>query len=192
VSESDLLSTLPDTFRFGEALERINERQFRRLLSEGRITRLARGIYRKTSWTGDDDLVEIAAKSTRATIALRSALARHDLIDDIPSALDIAVPRGAWTPALTIPINWHHFDRATFDVGREDLNIGDQRSIGIYSAERSIIDAFRLRHLEGEDMGNEALKQWLRKGGQPSALLKIAQSFPKARSALHNTLSILL
>ena len=116
MSESDLLSTLPDTFRFGEALERINERQFRRLLSEGRITRLARGIYRKTSWTGDDDLVEIAAKSTRATIALRSALARHDLIDAIPSALDIAVPRGAWTPALTIPINWHHFDRATFDV----------------------------------------------------------------------------
>lgn len=192
MSESDLFSTLPDTFRFGEALERINERQFRRLLSEGRITRLARGVYRKTSWIGDDDLVAIAAKSARATIALRSALARHDLIDEIPSALDIAVPRGAWTPALAVPVNWHHFDRATFVVGREDLTIGNQCSIGIYSAERSIIDAFRLRHLEGEDMGNEALKQWLRKGGQPSALIELAKSFPKARSALQTTLSILL
>ena len=192
MSEPDLLSALPDTFRFGEALERVNERQFRRLLSEGRITRLARGIYRKTKWLGDDDLVEVAAKSAQATIALRSALARHDLIDDIPSALDIAVPRGTWTPALPIPIKWHHFDRATFNVGRDQLTIGDQHSIGIYSAERSIIDAFRLRHLEGEDIANEALKQWLRRGGQPSALLEIAQSFPRTLSALHNTLSILL
>jgi hypothetical protein len=41
-------------------------------------------------------------------------------------------------------------------------------------------------------MANEALKRWLRKGGQPSVLLHMAHRFPKACSALRNTLGILL
>jgi predicted transcriptional regulator of viral defense system len=192
VSAPDPLSSLPDTFRFSEALDRINERQLRHLINDGRITPLARGLYRKSTWSGDEDLIEIAAKSKQATIALRSALARHDLIDDIPAAIDIAIPRGSWTPKVAIPISWHHFDIATFAIGRQALDIGAGRSIGIYSAERSIIDAFRLRHLEGEDMAIAALKAWLRQGGQPSELLEMALDFPRTRSGLRRALAILL
>ena len=187
-----LLAALPDTFRYSEALGRISERQLRRLIEDGQITALARGLYRKSDWHGDDDLIEIASKAPRATLCLRSALARHDLIDDIPAAIDIAIPRGAWTPETTIAVRWRHFDRATFEIGRELLDIGAARSIGIYSAERSIIDAFRMRHIEGADMANEALKRWLRKGGQPSTLLQIAKSFPRALTPLRQTLEILL
>ena len=127
----DVLDGLPDTFRHSEALERITERQLRRLLADGQITALSRGLYRKSDWLGDDDLIEIAAKSPNATICLRSALARHELIDDIPSAIDIALPRGSWTPETTAPVRWRHFDRDTFDLGRESLDIGGDRSIGI-------------------------------------------------------------
>jgi predicted transcriptional regulator of viral defense system len=107
----DVLAGLPDTFRHAEALERISDRQLRRLLADGQITALSRGLYRKSDWLGDDDLIEIAAKSPNATICLRSALARHELIDDIPSAIDIALPRGSWTPETTAPVRWRHFDR---------------------------------------------------------------------------------
>jgi predicted transcriptional regulator of viral defense system len=188
----DVLDGLPDTFRHSEALERITERQLRRLLADGQITALSRGLYRKSDWLGDDDLIEIAAKSPNATICLRSALARHELIDDIPSAIDIAIPRGSWTPETTAPVRWRHFDPDTFDLGRESLDIGGDRSIGIYSAERSIIDAFRLRHLDGADLANEALKRWLRRGGQPSDLLGMARSFPRALTGLRKTMEILL
>jgi predicted transcriptional regulator of viral defense system len=188
----DVLAGLPDTFRHAEALERISDRQLRRLLADGQITALSRGLYRKSDWLGDDDLIEIAAKSPNATICLRSALARHELIDDIPSAIDIALPRGSWTPETTAPVRWRHFDRDTFDLGRESLDIGGDRSIGIYSAERSIIDAFRLRHLEGADLANEALKRWLRRGGQPSDLLGMARSFPRVLTGLRKTMQILL
>jgi predicted transcriptional regulator of viral defense system len=188
----DVLAGLPDTFRHAEALERISDRQLRRLLADGQITALSRGLYRKSDWLGDDDLIEIAAKSPNATICLRSALARHELIDDIPSAIDIALPRGSWTPETTAPVRWRHFDRDTFDLGRESLDIGGDRSIGIYSAERSIIDAFRLRHLEGADLANEALKRWLRRGGQPSDLLGMARSFPRVLTGLRKTMEILL
>jgi hypothetical protein len=175
----ELLAELPDTFRYAQALERISDRQLRRLIADGRITALARGLYRKSDWHGDEDLLEIASKSPKATIALRSALARHDLIDDIPNAMDIAIPRGSWTPETTSPVRWHHFDPATFEIGRSTLVVSAERSIGLYSPERGILDAFRMRHREGTDMANDVLKRWLRQGGQPSALLQMAQDFPR-------------
>jgi hypothetical protein len=191
-TSDELLAELPDTFRYSEALERISDRQLRRLLAEGQITLLSRGLYRKSDWLGDDDLIEIASKSPKATICLRSALARHDLIDDIPAEIDIAIPRGSWAPDTTVPVRWRSFDPRTFAIGRELLDIGGGRKIGIYSAERSIIDAFRLRHLDGADMANEALKRWLRRGGQPSELLRMAKAFPRALTPLRQTMEILL
>lgn len=191
-TSDELLASLPEIFRYSEALDHISERQLRRLIGDGSIVALARGLYRKSDWTGDEDLVEIAAKAPRATLCLRSALARHELIDDIPVEIDIAIPRGSWSPQTTAPVRWRHFDANTFDLGRGELNIEGGRSIGLYSAERSIIDAFRMRHIEGADLANEALKRLLRRGGQPSELLALACSFPRAESALRGTLEILL
>lgn len=188
----ELLAVLPDTFRYSDALERITERQLRNLIAHGDIAAISRGLYRKADALGDDDLLEIAARSSSATLCLRSALARRDLIDDIPTEYDIAIPRGSWEPQTNAPVRWRHFDKDTFDLGRELLSLDDDHSIGIYSAERSIIDAFRLRHLEGAELANEALKRWLRQGGQPSELLRLSRSFPRALTAIRKTLEILL
>jgi predicted transcriptional regulator of viral defense system len=188
----ELLARLPDTFRYSEALEHISERQLRRLVKDGKVIALSRGLYRKSDWLGDDDLIEIAAKAPQATLCLRSALARHDLIDDIPAEIDVAIPRGSWTPETIPPVRWRHFDPDTFEIGRGRLDIGGDRGIGIYSAERSIIDAFRMRHIEGSDMAIEALKRWLRRGGQPSELLGMARSFPRTLTAIREALEILL
>jgi len=146
----------------------------------------------KATAAGDDDLIEIAAKATRATICLRSALARHDLTDDIPSSIDIALPRHTWPPATRAPVTWHQFNPRAFDIGRATLRLDDDREIGIYSLERCIIDAYRLRHLEGAEMANQALRRWLRQGGQPSILLRLAEDFPTAQPAIRRALEILL
>jgi hypothetical protein len=191
-TDAELLAALPQVFRFSEALEEINEWQLHRLIASGAVTAMSRGLYRKSAWLGDEDLAEVAAKAPRATICLRSALARHDLIDDIPAEIDIAVPRGSWTPQLSSPIKWRHFDADTYDIGREDLDLGGGGSIGLYSAERSIIDAYRLRHLTGADMANEALRRWLRHGGQPSNLLHVTKSFPRAMTPIRQALEVLL
>lgn len=188
----ELLAALPDTFRHAEALERMSERQLRRLTDAGQVIAISRGLYRKSDWFGDEDLIEIAARSPDATICLRSALARHDLIDDIPAEVDIAIPRGSWTPDTRAAVRWRHFDPDTFEIGRELTDIGGDRSIGLYSAQRSIIDAFRLRHLDGPDLANEAVKRWLRNGGQPSELLAMGRAFPRTLTTLRETLEILL
>lgn len=191
-TSEELLASLPDAFRYSEALDHVSERQLRRLIGDGDVVAVSRGLYRKSDWLGDEDLIEIAARAPRATLCLRSALARHDLIDDIPAEIDIAVPRGSWTPETAAPVRWRHFDPGSFEIGREDLDIGAGRTMGMYSAGRSIIDAFRMRHLEGPDLANEALKRWLRTGGQPSELLGMARSFPRTLTALRQTLEILL
>jgi len=73
-----------------------------RAVREGRLERIARGIYLPTDAAAADwDWTEAAAATgrPRATICLTSALAHHDLTDAIPSALDIAIPRGTRIPA---------------------------------------------------------------------------------------------
>ncbi len=184
-------------FTYSEARKHMNERKFRNLLSSGDITRLSRGLYQWADaagqGTGDPDLIEIAIRAPRATLTLASALSHHGLVDDIPFEYDIAIPRGTWAPrSLSVPITWHHFDPKTFDIGRDQIELGPGRSIGLYSAPRSIIDSFRMRHREGGEMALTALKNWLRSGGQPSELLKMARDFPRASPALSRTLEILL
>jgi len=186
------LAMLPDHFRYSEARTHINERRLRELRSAGLIVQTGRGMYRKATAAGDDDLIEIAAKASQATLCLQSALARHDLTDDIPARIDIALPRQTWTPATRAPVSWHQFNRRTFDIGRATLRLDDRHEIGIYSPERSIIDAYRLRHLEGAELANQALRRWLRQGGQPSLLLSLTKDFPTARPAIRGALEILL
>ena len=63
----------------------------------------------------------------------------------------------------------------------------------LHDQERSIIDAFPLRHIEGTETAVEALRRRLRQPGtQPKALLAMARAFPKAEPALRPTLEILL
>jgi hypothetical protein len=141
----------------------------------------------------DDDLVEIAERVPRATLCLETALARHGLIDAIPPAIDIAVPRGSTRPSLRAPIRLHQFDRRTFDLGRDLLDVSARRPLGLYSAERSIVDVVRLRHREGSDIAWEALRRWLALPGRsPAQLIELARQLPRAEPALRQALEVLL
>ncbi len=116
-------------------------------------------------------------------ICLVSALAHHDLTYAIPDALDVAIPRGSRSPASTGTIARHQFDRATFDIGWDYTPIpGTDQTIGMYSPERSITDAFRLRGEVGYEPAQEALKEWLRRDGKPARLMEIASRLPRAKS----------
>ncbi|WP_454561503.1 type IV toxin-antitoxin system AbiEi family antitoxin domain-containing protein [Mycobacterium haemophilum] len=159
----------------------------------GRFDRIARGIYLPAEASAADwDQLEAAIRRPDATICLTSALAHHDLTDTIPAALDIAIPRGSRTPASTGAIAWHHFDRTTFQIGREQTTIpGSAQTIGIYSPERSIADAFRLRGEVGYELARDALREWLRRGGKPARLIEIASRLPRAKSPVLQALDIL-
>lgn len=172
----------------------MSNRRLYALRDAGDLVPLGGGVYR---WAdappADLDLIEVAERVRRPTLCLETALARHDLIDSIPAAIDIAIPRGAHRPALKAPVRLHMFDRDTYEIGRETLDVGARRPLGIYSAERSIIDIVRLRHDQGSALAWEALRSWLnRRGRNPGALLEMAKEFKGAEAPLRAALEVLL
>lgn len=184
---------LPATFTSAEAAQLgLSRRRLQALQEDGAIERIGRGIYRRTdAEIADLDLIEIAIKAPHATLCLTSALGHHDLTDTIPSTIDIALPRGEWQPVTSAPVTWHKFATETFDIGRTTHRIDSEHEIGLYDAPRTIIDAFRLRHILGDDMAYEALRRWLRQRGQPAELMEMARQFPKAFPALLQALRVL-
>lgn len=192
----EILKGLPAVFSYVDARgSGLSDRRLYALRDAGAIEQLGRGLFRRTGADAgaDPDLLEIAYRAPRVTLCLTGALARHGLTDAIPSRIDVALPRGQRFPQTQAPVSWHAFATGTFDIGRGELTLTDEITIGLYSAERCIVDAFRLRHLEGPEPAVEALRRWLRRrGSQPATLLAMARSFPKAEPALRGALEILL
>jgi len=190
------LRTLPSIFSYAQGREAgLSHRRIYWLRDNGLIDSLAHGTYRRADapLDADPDLIEISARASGATICLASALARHDLTDIIPARIDIALPRGHRRPTTAAPVAWHGFAAEKFTIGRETLALSEGATIGLYGAERSIIDAFRLRHQEGPQLAHEALRRWLRRrDASPAALIRMAADFPKALPALRAALEILL
>jgi predicted transcriptional regulator of viral defense system len=190
-----LPADLPTVFKWREAHEAgITDRRLKRLTDDGMIERIEHGLYRRTDSTvGDLALIEVALLEREATLCLASALSHADLIDGIPSTIDIALKRGTRKPKISFPITWHWFSPRTFAIGRTPKDSHSELPIASYSPERSICDAYRMRHTQGIELGREALRKWIRRPeSHPAALLEIASHFPKANSAIRRDLEILL
>jgi predicted transcriptional regulator of viral defense system len=189
-----MIEALPNAFTHQFARERgLSERRLRALVAHGALERLGHGLYRKTAAPPADlDRIEIALRAPAATLCLTAALAHHDLTDVIALAIDVALPRSQRQPKVAAPVRWHRFQQDTFYLGRESIEVDDGLRLGVYTAERSVVDAFRLRYQEGEELAVEALRRWLRRpGSAPANLLALARHFPKAEPALLDALRIL-
>lgn len=188
------VAALPVTFSYRQAREwGVSKRQLYRWRDEGVVETLGRGLFRRVDAApADVDLIEVAYRAPEATLCLTSALVRHGLSDAIPGWHDVALPRGRRAPRVVVPVRWHRFDPATFEVGRQALVVDEQTVIGLYGPERSIVDVFRLVSSEGAEVGYEALRRWLRSGGQPAQLLEVAGNFPRTVTRLRHALEVLL
>jgi hypothetical protein len=192
---TDFRARLGDTFTYGEAKKaHLGDERLYRLRDTGEILALGGGIYRWADTApANTNLIEIAERSPLATLCLETALAHHGLIDAIPGAIDIAIPRGGTRPRLRAPCRIHQFAARTFELGQDTIDVGARRPLGIYSPERSLIDIIRLRHLEGSDIAWEALRRWLRTPGRsPAELVSLAEHFPRAETPLRQALEVML
>lgn len=173
-----------------------SRRAVERLAAAGDYERIAPGAYVPTGAV-DDTIAAWLALATRrpdVTICLMTAAGLHDLTDEIPRSSHLALPRPARALKTEFaPVTWHFFAKSTFDVGRETYPLPGGVPIGLYSAERTIIDLFRLRHTYGEDLAVGALKTWLgRRPSRPSSILAMAERFPAARTEIRRVLEVLL
>lgn len=190
----DRLRTIGPIFRSKEAIAvGVSWRDLYALRDAGEILVLSRGLYQLTDAAGVDaiDFIAVCARAPKGMVCLNSALAHWDLSDEIPPVVHLAVPEGVHRPTIDYPpTEVHVFNAATFDVGRIEVSQGPRQNYWICNRERTVVDAFRLRHLVGEDLAIEAIRRFLRSQGSPAELLALGRKL-RAGSALTQTLRLL-
>jgi len=187
---SAALDILPPSFTPAEAVAAgVSRRVVYALRDAGEIVEISRGIYRKASApvTAHLDLIAAAKRAPRAVVCLTSALAVHELTDEIPPAVQMALPRGVNIPKITYPpVTFSRFDPATFTLGRMMFSAAPGEPVAVYNPERAVADAMRLRHLVGDTVALRALRTYLaRPSARPGDLIATARALGDAGPLLH-------
>ena len=73
------------------------------------------------------------------------------------------------------PTRVHVFRAATFSLGRIEVREEHGERFWISDRERTVVDAFRLRHRIGEDMANAALRRYLGDRPKPVRVAELAR-----------------
>lgn len=136
-----------------------------RLEREGAIARLARGLYQlpDASIDAHHTLAEAAKLVPKGVICLTSALAYHELTDQIPAKVWIAIGPKDWRPKfLYPPARFAHFPSTHQRTGVEHHTI-DGVDVPIFGIAKTIADLFRYRRTVGINIALEGLREALRK-----------------------------
>jgi predicted transcriptional regulator of viral defense system len=155
----------------------------------GAIAELSYGIFRRADAppASFPDFLAVAYRSSRAIVCLLSAAAVHGLTDEIPPAVQIAVPRSSRPPRISFPpTEVLRFEASTFDLGLTHLEAAPGEPIRIYDPARTVADLMRLRHRIGEPTALAALHRYLRRhDARPAELLKVAAALRVYGPVLH-------
>ncbi|WP_246842815.1 hypothetical protein [Allokutzneria sp. NRRL B-24872] len=124
------------------------------------------------------DLLALAHRAPGAIVCCVSALAVHDLTDEIPVAVQFAVPRHARPPVISQPpVEVFRFAGATFELGLTMVEAAPGEDVRVYGPERTVVDMMRLRSRLGESLAYTALRRYTsRAGARPGELLRIARA----------------
>ncbi len=165
--------------RMSEALcAGIHRRMLYSMLEAGIIEQLSRGLYRLTDLPplGNPDLVSVSLKIPSGAICLISALAYHEITNQVPHEVYVALERGTEPPRLGHPpIRIFWFSGQAFTLGIQTHKIDDV-TVRIYSPEKTIVDCFKYRNKIGLDTAIEALKLYReKKRFKPEDLMQIAR-----------------
>jgi predicted transcriptional regulator of viral defense system len=162
------------------------------LRDQGEILELSRGLYQQAAaGISNVDFVAVCGRAPQGMICLNSALAYWDLSDEIPAEVDLAVPSGSHRPVIDYPpTRVHVFHAGTFAMGRLEVAGETGERFWVSDRERTVADAFRLRHLTGEDLAFAALRRYLQSRPRLARLAEVARPL-RAWSALSAALRIL-
>lgn len=189
------LRRLDPVFRSMDAVTAgVSWRDLYRLRDNGEVLELSRGLYQLADWagTGNVDFVVVTARAPHGMICLNSALAHWDLSDEILPQVHLAVPEGSHRPTIDYPpVKVHVFQAATFGLGRIEVREESGERFWMSERERTVVDAFRLRHLIGEDLVHGALRRYLQERPRLVRLVEIAREL-RAETAVTSALRVLL
>jgi predicted transcriptional regulator of viral defense system len=148
-----------------------------RLVEQGALVRVGLGLYVRSDAeiTPHHALAQVAARVPGSVVNLLSALAFHELTDELPSAVWIAIRRGHHAPQLAGPrldVTW---------TASRFLNLGVRRhtlegvEVAITDPARTVADCFKYRSRVGVDVAVAALRDYdVRYRGRRDVLWEMA------------------
>ena len=150
-----------------------------RLVREGAVERVARGLYQLPDAMPDPqrNFAEASALVPKGVICLTSALQFHEMTLQMPSAVWMAIDRTGWKPKVEYPsIRFVRFGTKAMSEGIKHHQI-DGVAVPIFEPAKTIVDCFRYRNKIGLDIALESLREGLRaKRVTPDQLWKFARS----------------
>lgn len=148
------------------------------LEKEGKVEKIARGLYRVTNYTpgSHPDLVIASLQAPRSVICLLSALSFYEATSEIPKYVSLAIPEG--THANTIkypPVKFYRFAPKAWEAGIEEHEI-EGHKIRVYNLAKTVADCFKFRNRIGTDLARDALKVTIaEKSIRPKEIMKYAK-----------------
>ena len=147
----------------------------------GLLIELSRGVFRKVDAPPATypDLLAVTMRAPTSIVCCVSAAAVHELTDELPPAVQLAVPNGSHPPHIDYPpTQVFRFASATFALGLSEVEAAPGEWVRIYDAARTVVDLMRLRHRFGETLAHTALNRSLTSGAaRPADVLHYAQVF---------------
>lgn len=130
------------------------------LEKEGKVEKIARGLYRITNYTpgSHPDLVVASLQAPKGVICLLSALSFYEATNEIPKYVDIAIPQGTHANRIKYPpVKFYRFAPKAWKTGIEKHEV-ENHQVKIYSLAKTIADCFKFRNRIGVDIARDALK----------------------------------
>ncbi len=181
-------------FRYRDAAEAgVHSRELRRLVDDGSVERVARGLYRCTDaeFTEHYTRAAVCARVPGAILCLLTALNVHDIGTQLPPKVWIAIPHKARTPVTGLPIRVVRFSGASLRYGVEDAEF-EGVPARITSPARTIVDCFRFRRILGIGIALEAIRDALADRKVTPAQIQRAAEVCRAESLVRPVLQALL
>jgi len=158
--------------------EGVRQETVSRLVRDGRVVRLARGLYQLP----DSDiqithgLAEACKLVPKGVVCLVSALQFHQLTVQLPRSIWMAIEQGARTPRVSYPpLEIVRFSKEALLEGIDYHKI-EGVNVRVTNAAYTVADCFRFRSKIGLDVALEGLREALkRKACKPDTIMKAAQ-----------------
>ena len=143
----------------------INNKILTRLVRNGQLTRVGRGLYRLKGMdyeTRFHNYAEIHRRFPKSVICLLSALSFHEITTQIPSEIWLAIGKKEWHPkSERVPLRIVRFSNRALEEGVEEYQI-EGVPVKITNPARTVVDCFKYRNKIGLDIALEALREGLR------------------------------
>lgn len=169
------LRDLPTTFRTREALALgVHPRALYRWRDAGEIVELSRGVFRRADAdpASDPDAIGVMRRVCHAVLYGLTAAVIHDLTDEIPSEVQIAVQVGRTVPRISYPpTKVFRFREAQFRAGITEFEAAPGEWVPVYDPARTVVDLMRMRMRFGQTVAYSALNRYLDRGGADLLLL---------------------